>query len=155
MNEQQKIIIPRNDLAIVRSYQTELPISNVGIGSVIKFLRNDVLNPNGTGSVEFTGLEVYTKTLFAKGESGNDVISDTDAPKIALTLVYKDVEFIKLFPYTGLISQANFGMIRRLDRVKIDLTKSYITVLDSGIPANTSCIFNWFFLEPGTAPKRK
>lgn len=143
----QNIIIPRNDLAIRRSYQVEVPLNNTGVNARNYFLRNDILNPKGVGSVLFTGMEVYTSDFFAKTETGRDTVSPTDATKLALTLMFKEKEVVYYFPYIGLISALNFGMIRRLNRIQIDLTKSYITILDSGIAANRSAVVNFFFDE--------
>ena len=146
VKQNSEIIIPRNDLSIENSYQFEVPLTSVGLGAKNQFPRNDILNPKGTGSVVFTGLEVYTSDFLSKSESGRDVVTPADATKLAITLCYKEKEFVYYFPYIGLISALNFGMIRRLDRQKIDITKSYVTILQAGIVGDKSAILNWFFL---------
>lgn len=151
----EKIIIPRNDLSIRRSYLVEVPIVSTGVGSKPEFQRDNVLNPNTTASVIFTGVEVYTSDFLVKAPSGNAVITPAEAAKLVVTFVWEDNEFVRQEPLIGLIAAVNFGMIRRLDRVRIELTKSYLTVLDAGIGANKSAIFNFFFEEPNRPVKKK
>jgi len=141
----QNIIIPRNDLAIKKSYLVEIPLTNTQQGAQIKFLRNDVLNPLGTRSVKFTGLETFTSEKLLSSESGRPVVTNIEGPALAVTLVFKDVEFVKLYPYMGLNTNANYGMIRRLNNVEIDLTKSFITVLDASVLNTKSAIFNFIY----------
>lgn len=141
------IIIPRNDLRIKRSYLVEVPINDIGVGAKPNFERDNVLNPDGTGSVIFTSLEVYTFDLMTKAPSGRPVITQAEAQKLVCTFMWKSDEFIKSYPLTGLISNINYGMIRNLDKVKIDLTKSYLSVLDAGIGAGKSAIFNFTFID--------
>lgn len=146
VSKDSQIIIPRNDLSIDCSYQFEIPLTNTGQGGKNQFPRNDILNPKGTGSVLFTGWEVYTRDFLVRAESGNNVVTPADATKLTVTLVFKEDEFVYQFPYIGLISALNYGMIRRLDRKQIDITKSYITVMDAGLAASQSAVINWFFI---------
>ena len=144
----QKIVIPRNDLPIRRSYLVEVPITNTGVGAKPEFQRDNVLNPDSVGSVIFTGVDVMYDSLLAKAPSGNSVITATEAGKLTTTFIWKDDEFIRQQPLVSLISAINFGMIRKLDRRQIELTKSYLTVLDAGIGANKSAVFIFYYLDP-------
>lgn len=149
--EQTKIVVPRLDLQIRKSYLIEIPLDDgttaPGVNSKPSFQRDNLLNPESTGSVIFTGWESEIVDYLAVAPSGRPVISATDATKLAITLMWQDKEFIKLQPYTGIISAISFGMIRRLDNVQINLTKSYITVLASGITAGKSAVINFYYRD--------
>lgn len=152
----EKIIVPRSDLVIKRTYAVEVPLINLAQGQTNLFPRNDVLNPTGDagGSVIFTGVEAYTADFLSKAESGNDVVSSADALKLSVNLNFANNDFIYYYPYLGFISFANYGMIRRLDRVQIDLTKSTIVIMEAGIAAGKSVVLNFHYLLP-EAPKKK
>ena len=141
------LVIPRNDLAIRKSYLVSIPLTNVSNGTEIKFQRNDVLNPRGTGSVIFTGLETFVNSQISFDTDGNPTVTGSDSTGLALTLVWEDVEFIKDFPYGAFNTAANYGMIRRLNHVKIDLTKSYIKIIDTTVTLNNAAVFNFFYQD--------
>ena len=144
------MVIARNDLAIEKSYLISVPLTQVSQGSEIIFGVNNVLNPEGNSSVIFTGLEVYTATYLSNDPSGNPVVTLTDAPQLSVTLVWDDVEFVKDYAYNGFNSSLNFGMIRRLNHVKIDLTKSYVKIVGSTVTLDNSAVFNFFYMDaPG------
>lgn len=144
----QGLVIPRNDLAIRKSYAISVVMpANVAQGNEIYFGVNNVLNPKGTGSVIFTGLECYINTEAAFDASGNPVFVAADATQASLTLVWEDVEFLKDYPYNGFNTDANFGMIRRLNHVKIDLTKSYVKVLGTTMTAGNCALLNFFYQD--------
>ena len=142
------LVIPRNDLAIRKSYLVSIPLTNVAQGTEIKFQRNDVLNPQGTGSVIFTGLETFLDSELSYDSDGNPVVTGPDGVQLALTLVWEDVEFIKDYPYLAFNTLASYGMIRRLNHVKIDLTKSYVKVLSTTATKGNAAVFNFFYQDP-------
>lgn len=150
LNRPNELLIPRNDLAIEKSYQVEIPLNNTTAGAKNKFVLNEILNPKATGSVLFTAAEAMTVDLQTKSETGRPVVSSADAAKIAVVLAWGSSEDIYLFPYTSLISVVNYGMIRRLKNIKISLTNSYIQILDDAVPiaAGKSAVINFMYREP-------
>lgn len=144
-----ELLIPRNDLSIYKSYQIEVPLNDVNQGSKNKFTLNEILNPKATGSVIFTGVDCFTDDLLKKSESGRPVVTSTDAAKLAVTLAYGSREDIYLYPYTGLISVVNYGMIRRLKNIQLTLTNCYVQIMDSAVPiaAGKSAIFNFYYRD--------
>lgn len=138
-----RIIIPRNDISIVKSRAVEVPLTGATKGSQNKFLLDEVLNPKGTGSVIFTGMSVYNNTQQVKSNTGRDVVSAADALKICIVMMWGNEEKIYQAPYTDFITQNNYGMIRRLKNLQFSLTNSYILVLDNLANANQSAIVNF------------
>lgn len=146
----QPLIIPRNDLAIYRTYQVEVPLNNTTAGAKNKFVLNEVLNPKATGSVVFTGMETFYDAFCAKSESGRPVVDIADSKKIAIVLAYGANEFMYLMPYLAMNSAFNFGMIRRLKNIKVSLTNSYIQIMDdtAAISNTKSAIVNFYYRNP-------
>jgi len=63
-----------------------------------------------------------------------------------VTFAVRETEEVYQIPYFTLISAANAGMIREFANKQINLTKSYVTILDStNLNAAESCIFNFYY----------
>jgi len=146
--EQTALYIPRNDLSIARSYTVEIPIKNVSAGGQNKFLLNEFLQKEATGSVVYVGMEAWTVTQQAFSESGNAIVSAVEASLLAITLVFNPTEILYLNPYLGFNSTTNFGLIRRLKDLRFSLSDSYITVLGAGVAANKSALITFYFVPP-------
>ena len=140
-----QLVIPRNDIAIKNSYTVEVPLENFTRGSNNMFQLNQFLQNKGTGSVIYTGLDVYFATQQSRSESNRPVISSVNAARIAITLRYGGKDQIYLAPYVSYNSNVNYGMIRRFKPQGFDLTDSYIKVLEDLPDGTTSALLTFYF----------
>jgi len=140
-----RIMIPRNDISIVKSRTVEVPLTNAAIGGQAKFLLDEVLNPKATGSVIFTGMEVFTANEQTKSNTGRAIISLPDAAKVSLVMMWGNEEVIYQAPYIDFLSLSNFGMIRRLKALKFSLTSCYVQNMDTLSTANSSALVTFFY----------
>jgi hypothetical protein len=140
-----KLVIPRNDIAIRNSYTVEVPLENFTRGSKNMFLLNQFLQTNGTSSVIYTGLDVFFATQQSRTETNRPVISSANAAKIAINLKRNGKDQIYLAPYVSYNSNINYGMIRRFKPQGFDLTDSYIQVMEDLPDGTTSALLTFYF----------
>lgn len=139
--------------AITRSYLVELYLgtSAPGTGAQINFQDYPELR-----NVFITGVEVLGSTYLLKAPSGKNVISSSLLPSIVLNLV--DVKTnIKIYNYPTFDLQPSnvSGYYRDFEPFKLNLVKSYITILDSaGFAANESLCFNFFYIRENDYKER-
>lgn len=144
MNE-NRLIIPRNDISIVKARTVEVPLKKAAIGAQSPFLLDEVLNPKANGSVIFTGMEVFTATQQSKSNSGRPTITAAEAAKVSIVLMWGNEELIFQSPYIDFLSLTNYGMIRRLKGLKISLTSSYILNMDTLNDDTMSALVTFFY----------
>ena len=139
--------------AITRSYLVELYLgtSAPGTGAQINFQDYPELR-----NVFITGVEVLGATYLIKAPSGRNVISSALLPSIVLNLI--DVKTnIKIYNYPTFDLQPSnvSGYYRDFEPFKLNLVKSYITILDSvGFVANESLCFNFFYIRENDYKER-
>lgn len=142
---ENRLIIPRNDLSIVKARTVEIPLKADGVGAQNFFLLDEVLNPKATGSVIFTGMEVFTVLQQSQSNSQRPIVSLADALNLSIVMMYGNEEIIYQSPYTDFLTSLNFGMIRRLNNKKFSLTSCYL--LNQGALANKlqSALVTFFY----------
>ena len=128
---------------IKNSYLVEVNIATPAIGQRYYFLDVPTLR---APYVFVSGIEAYTTDQQSKSPLNADVISQLGATGIVVTWAVKESEDVYQMPLFSLIAAYNAGVIREFANKQINLTKSYITILDpTNIVAGESCIFNFYY----------
>lgn len=127
---------------IKRSYLIEINVGTTipGNGSNINFQDYPQLR-----NVYFAGCTVLDRNTCTKSPSGKTIVLDTNG--ITLTLLDKfNQEIMHQYPTVDLNPYYNSGFYRDIVPFPIQLTKSYITILDNTtIAANESFLINIFY----------
>ncbi len=144
MSQATRLLIPRNDISIVKARTVEVPLNNAALGGQNKFLLDEVLNPKGTGSVIFTGMEVWTFDQQVKSNTGRTIISG-DKNKLSIVMMWGNEEKLYQSPYISFLSENNYGMIRRLKELQFSLTNSYIQNMDALTNATQSALVTFYY----------
>lgn len=139
-----RLLIPRNDISIVKSRTVEVQLLNAAAGAQNKFILDEVLNPKATGSVIFTGMEVWTFNEQTNANSGRAIVN-ADSNKLALTMMWGNEEVIYQSPYESFYTANNYGMIRRLKALKFSLTSCYIQNMAALVSANQSALVTFYY----------
>ncbi len=130
-------------LVIQRSYLTEINLTAVNAGQRYNFLDVPELRQ---AAVFIQGIETFTAAQLAVSPNNKTVIAAAGAASIMCTFVVGETEDIFNIPYYTLVSANNAGLIRAFNNKKINLVKSYATVVSaSNLNAGESLIFNWYF----------
>jgi hypothetical protein len=127
---------------ILRSYLIEVNFGNTlpGNGVNINFQDYPQLR-----NIMLTGITVSDSTTIAISPSGKAVTNDNSGIAVTLMDIY-NMEIIKNYPAKGLDPFYNYGFYRDFTDINLQLTKSYITILDnSALVANQSVILNIFY----------
>lgn len=130
-------------MIITNSYLVELNLPSIALGQRYTFLDVPQLRYN---AVIIEGLEGFTNTQLAVSPNNKNIITPTGSLNLVLTLVVDETEDIYQIPYYTLISSNNAGLIREFANKRINLVKSYITILNTtGLTAGESAIFNFYY----------
>jgi hypothetical protein len=140
--------------AITRSYLVELYFgtSAPGQGAQITFQDYPELR-----NVYVCGVEVCSATYLTNGPSGRVVTAGTNLPGIALNLMDVGTN-IRMYNYpTFDLQPSNVnGYYRDFEPFKINLVKSYVTILQNiGILANETLCFNFFYVRAEDYERRR
>ena len=140
--------------AITRSYLVELYFgtSAPGQGAQITFQDYPELR-----NVYVCGVEVCSATYLTNGPSGRLVTAGTNLPGITLNLMDISTN-IRVYNYPSFdLEPSNVnGYYRDFEPFKINLVKSYITVLQNiGILANETLCFNFFYIRAEDYERRR
>jgi len=132
--------------AITRSYLVELFLGTAapGQGASLNFQDFPELR-----DVYITGIEVCSSDYLANAPSGRNVTASANLPGIVLNLLDTNTN-IRIYNYPTFDLQPNnvFGYYRDLEPFKLNLVKSYITILQNiGIGANESLCFNFLYIR--------
>jgi len=143
-------MLQAESLIIERSYLTEIILSDTGAptaGKQFKFKDYPQLTRGVQGyHLVMVGVDAYVADTLIKSPSGNTVVSLTDASKLVLTIQNTaSKEVVYQIPVTTLIAPYNAGRIRKLNNLKVNLTKSAVTVLDTLSANNLAVCFNWYY----------
>jgi len=128
---------------IDRTYLVEVNLPTVSNGQSYNFLDNAQLrSPN----IILQGLFALSAGQATLTSNQKNVIPDNGAPGLIVTLVVGVDEEIYQYPYYDLIPAFNGGLIRMFRDKQINLTKSYVTVVDAtNLTANQSALFNFIY----------
>jgi len=127
---------------ILRSYLIEVNFGNTlpGNGVNINFQDYPQLR-----NIMLTGITVSDSTTIAVSPSGKNVTNDNSGIAVTLMDIF-NMEIVKNYPAKGLDPYYNYGFYRDFTDINLQLTKSYITILDnSALAANESVILNIFY----------
>jgi len=128
---------------IKNSYLIEVNISTPAVGQRYYFLDVPTLR---APYIFVNGIEAYTRDQVFFSPLNALVVTQAGSTGIVVTFAVKESEDIYQMPLFSFVSGYNAGIIRELANKQINLTKSYITILDpSNINAGESCIFNIYY----------
>jgi len=129
---------------ILRSYLIEVNLgsSTPGAGQNINVQDYPQLR-----DVYITGIEAFNASQLSISPAGKNVVGSNTG--ISLTLMDKyNMEMMFQYPTSDLNPGVVFGFYRDIVPFYLQLTKSYITILDPGTyAANESVIFNVFYIQ--------
>ena len=127
---------------ILRSYLIEVNFGNTlpGNGVNINFQDYPQLR-----NIMLTGITVADTNTLAISPSGKNVTTDNSGIAVTLMDIF-NMEIIKNYPAKGLDPFYNYGFYRDFTDINLQLTKSYITILDNtNLVANQSVMLNIFY----------
>jgi len=137
---------------IVRSYLAEVNLGNStpGVGQNINIQDYPQLR-----DVVLTGVEVFDVNQIAVSPSGKTVVGTLTG--ITLTLLDKfNMEMVYQYPTFDLNPAEVGGFYRDFVPFQLQLTKSYISILNVGaLAANESVMINFFYVPLKDWPKYK
>lgn len=130
-------------MIITNSYLVELNLPTISQGQRYTFLDVPQLRYN---AVTIDAIESLTVTQLATSPNLKTLISGTGMLGIVLTFVVDETEEIYQIPYFTLNAGSNSGIIRMFQNKRINLVKSYATILNTtGLTAGQSLCFNFFY----------
>lgn len=130
-------------MIITNSYLVELNLATISQGQRYTFLDVPQLRYN---AVTIDAVESLTASQLATSPNLKTTISATGMLGIVLTFVVDETEEIYQIPYYTLNAASNSGLIRSFNNKRINLVKSYATILNTtGLTAGQSLMFNFFY----------
>jgi hypothetical protein len=130
-------------MIIENSYLVEVNLPSITLGQRYTFIDIPQLRYN---AVTMMGIEAFTGSQLATSPNNKTVIAAAGSVNIVCTFVVNETEDIYQIPYYTLISANNAGLIREFQNKRINLVKSYITILNvTGLNANESVMFNFYY----------
>jgi len=130
-------------MIITNSYLVELNLPTVSLGQRYTFLDVPQLRYN---AVIIDGIEAFQNDQLATSPNNKAVINGNAISGIVVTLVIDETEDLYQIPYYTLVSGNNAGLIREFANKRINLVKSYATILNTtGLTAGQSLIFNFYY----------
>lgn len=128
---------------IYNSYLVEVNLTTVAVGQRYYFLDVPTLR---APYIFVQGIEAYNRDQVTQSPNNSPIISAAGATGIVVTFAVRETEEVYQIPYFTLTSSANGGLIREFANKQINLTKSYITILDAAsLTAGESAIFNFYY----------
>ena len=128
---------------INNSYLVEVNLTTVAAGQRYYFLDVPTLR---APYIFVQGIEAYNINQVAISPNGFGIVTAAGATGLVVTFAVRETEEVYQLPYFTLISSSNGGMIREFANKQINLTKSYVTVLDAtALTAGQSAIFNFYY----------
>jgi hypothetical protein len=138
-----------NNLIIKRSQIAEAQLQgSIAVGKKYPFLEIPNLSRN---NILLYGFEVYSRTQLRSTPMGNDVILAADVHNVILS--FRDtnkVEFVYQMPIYNLIRSNVGGFITMITPRLINLTDSYVQVVNAGsLSVDEVVAVNLFYSLPG------
>jgi len=126
---------------IENSYLVEIPLGTPAANAQ----RNFNFIPQLEGA-EIYSVQAFTATQVGVSPNGATVIAAAGAASVVCTFCVGNDQDIFLYPYYDLIASNNGGLQRMLKNKRLNLTKSFITMLTAAnLNANESLIFQFFY----------
>jgi hypothetical protein len=128
---------------ILKSYLAEV---NLGGGTVGAGQNINIQDYPQLRDIYITGIQVFDSGVLSISPQGKNVVSTLTG--ITLTLMDKfNMEMIFQYPTFDLNSANVAGLYRDINPFYLQLTKSYITILNpTGLSSNESVILNIFYV---------
>jgi hypothetical protein len=128
---------------ITNQYLVELNLPTISLGQRYTFLDVPQLRYN---AVTIEGIESLTSSQLATSPNLKTIINNTAMLGVVLTFVVDETEEIYQIPYYSLNAGSNSGLIRDFANKRINLVKSYATILNTtGFTAGQSLAFNFYY----------
>jgi len=128
---------------IVRSYLTEI---NVGTTQPGNGANINIKDYPQLRDIYVTGVEIFSNNVVTLSPSGNSVVSDLKGLTLTLVDIF-NMENVYQYPAYDLNPVNIGGFYRDFNPFQLQLTKSYITVLDnSNINQNESVMINFYYV---------
>lgn len=134
-------------IRIKRSFLTEVILSSVSVGTKAFF--QDVPQVR-MQNIVVESLQAFSSSQLITSPTQRTVIADTNVACLSVSFAVGMQNTIELdnLPVYDLISAANSGLMRLYNDKRVNLTKSFVTVLSAGtLAANQSVIFNIIYFE--------
>jgi len=131
-------------MIIKNTYGVELNLPTVTVGLRTNFQDIPQLRYN---AVVITGIEAYTQSQLLSSPTGKTIVSSTGILGISITLVVMDTEEVYQLPYYSLVSGLNSGIVKEFANKRINIVKSYATILNTtGINAGESLFLSFMYV---------
>ena len=151
-------IMYNQEFVIRNSYLTEIDYASPAAGENVYFRDYPNLIPKGAKDFRFTGVEAYYADVLSFSPNKIALCSLSDLSKMTLTIAVGSDERLYRMPCTNLCTFLNGGFIRKLARLGVTITKSYITFMEAPAVSDRAVCFNWYYdtvMEPpAPAPAR-
>lgn len=128
---------------IKNSYLVEVNMPSVSVGQRYYFLDVPTLR---APYVFIHGIEAYTTSQITKSPLNYNAVTPAGMTGIVCTFAVKESEEVYLMPLFSFVAGLNAGVIREFANKQINLTKSYVTILDAtNLTAGESVVFNFYY----------
>jgi len=128
---------------INNSYLVEVNMTSVALGQRYYFLDVPTLR---APYIFVQGIEAYSRDQVGYSPNNAPIIGAAGATGLVVTFAVRETEEVYQIPYFTLVAASNAGLIREFANKQINLTKSYITILDAtNLNAGESAIFNFYY----------
>jgi hypothetical protein len=119
----------------------EVPLGTIALQKQINFQFNSEL-----AGIQLYSLQAYSASDIVSSPTLLPVISDAGLASIVITLFIDEDEQVYQYPLSDLRPQNAGGLQRLLDNKRINISKSYITILSlSNLANNTSLMLNFVY----------
>lgn len=128
---------------IIRSYLTEVNLGTTTPGNGANINIKDYPQLR---DIYVTGVEVFSNNVVTLSPSGKTVVSDLKGLTLTLVDIF-NMEIVYQYPTYDLNPVNIGGFYRDFNPFQLQLTKSFITVLDnSGVSQNESVMINFYYI---------
>jgi len=128
---------------IIRSYLTEVNLGTTTPGNGANINIKDYPQLR---DIYVTGVEVFSDNVVTLSPSGKTVVSDLKGLTLTLVDIF-NMEIVYQYPTYDLNPVNIGGFYRDFNPFQLQLTKSFITVLDnSGVSQNQSVMINFYYI---------
>lgn len=128
---------------INNSYLVEVNLTTVAQGQRYYFLDVPTLR---APYIFVQGIEGYSRDQVTLSPNNAPIVSAAGATGLVVTFAVRETEEVYQIPYFTLVAATNAGLIREFANKQINLTKSYITILDAtSLAPGESAIFNFYY----------
>jgi len=124
-----------------RSYNFEIQLGTIASQKKINMVWNSELD-----NVAVYGIQALSVDDMIVSPSQSSLVSTAGLASIVVTFSVMDDEQVYQYPLTDLRSANQSGFIRMFDNKKINIPKSYLTIIStSNLTDNTSVMLNFHF----------